>query len=99
MYEIESAEARGLRMKDTSAPFHAFTREGGAVELARQFLVIAEQVADFSCTHADVTGRHVHIRTDHLIEFTHKGLTELHHLVVALAANREVRTALAAAHR
>ena len=27
MYEIESAEARGLRAKDTSVPFDAFTRE------------------------------------------------------------------------
>ena len=99
MYEIESAEACGLRTEDRSAPFHALTREGGTVELACQFFVIAEQVADLAGTHADVTSRHVHIRTDYLVEFAHKGLTELHYLVVALATDREIRAAFSAAHR
>ena len=87
MYEIESAEACGLRTEDRAAPFHALTRKGGAVELARQFLVIAEQIADLTGTYADVAGGHVHVRTNHLIQLAHEGLTELHHLVVALAAD------------
>ena len=96
--EIECAEARSLRTQDAAAPLHALAREGGTVELAGQFLVVAEEVAYLAGTDSNVAGRHVHIRSDDLIEFAHKGLTELHHLVVALAANREIAAALAAAH-
>ena len=99
MYEIEGTIACSLRTEDGAAPFHAFTRQGGTVELARQFLVVAEQVADLAGSHADVTGRHVHIWPNHLIEFAHEGLTEFHHLIVALAADREVRASFATAHR
>ena len=99
VYEIEGTITSSLRTQDATTPLHAFTRQRSTMELARQFLVIAEQIADFATTHTDIAGRHVHIRTDDFIQFTHKGLTESHHLIVALAADAEVAAALATAHR
>ena len=90
VYEVEGAEACSFRTEDRTAPFHALTCESCAVELACQFLIIAKEVSDFTGAYADITSRHIHVWADDLIEFAHKGLTELHHLVVALAANREV---------
>ena len=64
----------------------------------RQFLVHAKHEAHFASSHADVAGGHVGVGTDVAAQLQHEGLTESHHLGVALAARREVATALAATH-
>ena len=69
------------------------------MELTGQLFVVAEEIAYLAGTHANIAGGHIHIRTYHLIQLAHKRLTETHHLVVALATDREVGTALAATHR
>ena len=69
------------------------------MELTGQFLVIAEEITNLTGTNTDVASRHVHVWANHLIQFAHKGLTELHDLVVALTTDAEVRAALTATHR
>ena len=64
-----------------------------------QFLILPEQITNFACAYADVTSGHIFVRTDMTIELCHESLAEFHHLIIALAADREVRTAFATAHR
>ena len=97
MHEVEGAIACGLRTEDRTAPFHALTGEH-ALELMGELLILSEQVADLTGTHADVTCRHILVGTDMTVELCHESLAELHHLIVALATDREIRSALAAAH-
>ena len=69
------------------------------MELAGEAFVLSEEITDLTGSHADITSRHVHVRTDDLVQLSHKRLAELHYLVVALTADREVRTSLTTAHR
>ena len=98
VYKVQSAEARCLGAQDGATPFDALTRQGGTMELRGQFLVHAEEVADFASANTDVAGGYVHVRSDDLIKFAHECLTEAHDLGLALAAWREVTAALATAH-
>ena len=95
--KVEAAEACGLGSHETAAELQALAREHAA-PVARQLLVLAEEVAHLACADADVAGGHVDFGTDVAIQFVHEGLAEAHHLGVALAAGREVAAALAAAH-
>ena len=90
VYEVKGSESCGLRAQDTAAPFHALARECGTMELASEALILSEEVTDLTGSHADITSRHVHVGTDDLVQLSHKRLAELHHLVVALTADREV---------
>ena len=98
VHEVECAVARGLRPQDRAAPFAALTSEH-PLELVCQLLVLAEEVAYLPGSNADVASRHVLIGADMPVELCHKRLTELHHFIVALASDREVRATLSAAHR
>ena len=64
-----------------------------------KLLVLTEHVAYLTTTYTYVTSRNVLVRTNVTIQFVHKCLAETHHLSVALATRREVRTSLATAHR
>ena len=64
-----------------------------------QFLVHAEEVANLACANADVASGNVLVGTDVTVKLCHEGLAETHNLSVAASAQREVRAALAAAHR
>ena len=57
------------------------------MELTRQLLVVAKQVADLTGTYADIACGYVHVGANHLVKLAHEGLTELHHLIVALATD------------
>ena len=98
MHEIQGSIASSLGTQDRAAPFHALTGKD-TLELMSQFLVLSEQITNFACAYADVTSGHIFVRTDMTIELCHESLAELHHLVVALAADREVGAAFATAHR
>ena len=65
----------------------------------RDALVLAEQVADFACAHADVAGRHVGVLADVVVERGHEALAEPHDFAVAATLGIEVRAALGAADR
>ena len=56
--EVERAVARSLGTQYGAAPLHALAGEH-ALELVRQLLVLAVQVAYLAGTHADVAGGHV----------------------------------------
>ena len=98
VHEVQCAVSRSLGPQYRAAPFHALACEH-ALELVRQFLILSVQIAYLTGSYADVASRHILVRTDMAIQLCHKCLTELHHLVVALATDREVRSALAATHR
>ena len=99
MDKIEGTITCGLRTQDRASPLHALTRQGSAMELTGNSLILSEEVADFTGTYADVAGRYVHIRTDNFVKLCHKRLAELHHLVVTLASDREIGTAFTTTHR
>ena len=56
----------------------------------RKTLVLAEQVADFTCTNTDITGRNIGIGANVMVELSHKGLAEPHHLTVRFTLGIEV---------
>ncbi len=64
-----------------------------------ELLVLAEQVAYLATANTDVAGGNVLVRTDHAVQLVHECLAEAHHLSVALAARREIRTTLCTTHR
>ena len=63
-----------------------------------ELLVLSEEETYLASTYADVAGRHVNVGTDMAVELVHESLAEAHHLSLALAAGREVGTALGTAH-
>ena len=97
VYEIEGTVARGLRPQDRAAPFHSLACQY-ALELMRQPFILSVEIAYLPGSYTDVASGHILVWTDMAIQFRHECLTELHHLVVALAADGEIRSALAAAH-
>ena len=96
--EVHVTVTRSFGTDERTAELKSLAGEYTA-EFMGQFLIHAEHVADFASAYADITGRHIGIGTDMAIEFEHEGLAETHHLGVALAARREIGTALATAHR
>ena len=95
--EVETAEASSLRAHERAAIFEALAGEHAA-PVARELLVLSEEVANLAGTYTDITGRHVDFRTDVAVELAHEGLAEAHDLGIALAADAEVAAAFAAAH-
>ena len=89
MHEIQSTVSCCLWTQDRASPFHALTGEH-ALELMGQFLILSEQITNLTCTYTDITSWYVLVGTDMTVELCHESLTELHHLIVALAADREV---------
>ena len=64
-----------------------------------ELLVHAEQIANLSAAYADIACGNVLIRTDVAIELSHECLAETHNFSVGASTDREVRAALASAHR
>ena len=64
-----------------------------------ELLVLSEEITNLTATYTDITSGYVLIGTDHAIEFVHECLAETHHLSVALATGREVRSTLGTTHR
>ena len=96
-HKVEAAEAGCLGADETAAEFEVLAGEH-AGEIARETLVLSEEITDFSGTDADIAGGDVDFGADVTIEFGHERLAEAHNLSVALATRREVGTAFAAAH-
>ena len=96
--EVHVTVTRSFGTDERTAELKSLAGEYAA-EFMGQFLIHAEHVTDFASAYADITGRHIGIGTDMAIEFEHESLAETHHLGVALAARREIGTALATAHR
>ena len=96
-HKVEAAEAGCLGADETAAEFEVLAGEH-AGEIARETLVLSEEITDFAGTDADIAGGDVDFGADVTIEFGHERLAEAHNLSVALAARREVGTAFAAAH-
>ena len=71
--------------------------EGGV--LIDDALVLAEEEADLTGTHADVAGGSIGELADVAVELGHEALAEAHDLGVGLALGVKVAAALAAAHR
>ena len=96
MDKVAKAKAGGFLPGKGTAPGeplagqHAFIQAGDP-------LILAVQEADFPGTHADVSGRHVHVLAHMAVQLGHKALAETLHFVVALALGVKVAAALAAA--
>ena len=96
--KVECAEACSLRTEDTTSPLQALTRKGGSVELRGELLVHAKEITYLASTYTYITGRHVHIGANDLVELHHKCLAETHNLCIALTTGSKVGTSLATAH-
>ena len=94
--DVEQAVACGLGTGQAAAVAQSLSGEHALV-LAAEALVLAEQVADLPAAHTDVTGGHILVGTDVLVELRHEALAEGHDLPVGLALGVEVSAALAAA--
>ena len=97
IYEVKPAKARGLGAHERAAIFEALAGEHSA-PVARELLVLPEEITYLAGAYADVAGRHINLGTDVAEQLAHEGLAEAHDLGIALAAGAEVRAALAAAH-
>ena len=97
--KVECTITCSLWAQDRAAPFHALTGEGCSMELTGELLVHAKQIANLSTTNADITGRNIHIRTNHLVQLAHECLAETHNLGIALTTGSKVGSALTATHR
>ena len=71
---------------------HAFVTAG-------DFLILTEQIADFSAADADVARGHVGVRADDFIKLGHKALAETHDFVITFTFGVKVGAAFAAAYR
>lgn len=95
--EVHAAVARGFRTDQGTAPVQALAGQH-ACELVAETLVLAEHIADFAATDADVTSGNVCVGADVASEFGHEALAETHYFIGALALRIEVGAAFAAAH-
>src|SRR5699024_6135647 len=89
--------AGGLLPHERAAPVQALAGEHAGLVPVGEALVLAEEVADLTRTHADVAGGDVGVLAHVAVQLGHEGLAEAHDLAVAAAVRVEVRTALAAA--
>ena len=96
--EIGCAEAGGLGTDERSAVGQTFARQHAVFVDARQFLVCAEEIADFSAAHAHVARGNIYAGADVAVKFVHETVAEAHDFVVGFARGIEVAAALAAAH-
>ena len=79
--KVDIAVASGFRAYQRASEFKAFAGKRAGV-LARHLLVHAIHVAHFASANADVAGRHVAVGAKVAPQFSHKCLTEAHHLHV-----------------
>lgn len=84
-HKVETAEAGGLGTHQTTAEFEILSGEY-AGEITRETLVLSEEVADFSCSYADIACGNVDFGADVAIKLGHKRLAEAHNFGIALAA-------------
>ena len=94
--KVDAAVPGGFLAGQRAAPFEALAGEH-AFKAGGQALVLAEHVADFAGSHADVSGGHVDGAADVAEGFRHEGLAETHDFGVGLALGIEVAAALGAA--
>ena len=94
--QVQQTVAGSLGSGQGAAVGQALTGEHAFVQIP-DALVLAEQVADFPAAYADVTGGHVGIGADVLVQLGHEALAERHHFPVGLALGVKVRAAFAAA--
>ena len=58
----------------------------------------AEEKSDFAGADAEITGRHVDLRSDMAVEFAHERVAEIHHFQFGFALGVKIASAFAAAH-
>ena len=95
--EVEGTETGCFGTEARAAEFHTFTCERTGV-FASQFLIHTIHITDFTSSYADVTGRHIHVRSEMTPQLQHKCLAETHDFSITLSAWREIGTAFTATH-
>ena len=95
--EVAQAIAGGLGPGERTAEGQALAGEHSGLAGVFQPLVLAEEIADLPCTHADITGGHIGKLANVTVQLRHKALAEAHDLGVRLALGVKVAAALAAA--
>src|SRR5512141_685325 len=97
--EVGAAVPGRLGAHLAAAPDQPLPGENARLELARQALVLPEQVPDLAAAHPDVARGDVRVLADDPPQLRHEALAEPHHLVVRLPLRVEVRPPLGAADR
>ena len=97
VHKVGQAVAGGLGTGERTTKGEALAGEDAA-PLVSQALVLTEKVGNLAAANAQVAGGNVGVGANVAIELGHKGLAEVHDLVVGLALGVKVGTALAAAH-
>ena len=95
--EVAQAIAGGLGPGERTAEGQALAGEHSGLAGVFQPLVLAEEIADLPCTHADITGGHIGKLANVTVQLRHKALAEAHDLGVRLALGVKVTAALTAA--
>ena len=96
--EVNATVACCLGANQTTAEREPLARHH-AVELVLQTLVLAKQIADLTCSNANIAGWHVFIGANVTEQLRHHRLTKAHDLVVAFPFWIEVGTTFSATHR
>ena len=97
LHEVEKAVPGRLRTRQAPPEIDTFSGQNARIIGIPNTLVLTEEVADLTTANANITCGDIDIQSDVAVEFRHKALAELHHLVVRLAVRIEVRAAFAAA--
>ena len=97
-HEVHDAVAGGLGATDAATKIDTLAGDGSGEGVGEAF-VLAEEVADLTASNADVTGGHIGVRSDVVVEFRHERLTKAHDLAVAFLLGIEIGPALGATHR
>ena len=96
--KVNTPVACGFGANQAPTELQAFASQY-TVKLILKSLVLPEQVTDFTSPNANVTRRHVFVRSNMPKQFGHHRLAKTHHLVVAFSLGVEICSSLSAAHR
>ena len=89
--EVYKTVAGTFRSEQTSTKAERLSRQNPG-ELVTYFLVLAKQLTNFSCSHANVPSRDIRILADVPLELRHERLAETHHFVVGLTLGVIIRS-------
>ena len=97
--EVRCAVSCCFGANEGAAVAQTFAGENAVFVRTDDFLVLTEEITDFSSTNAHVACWNVHVGADVAIKLVHKRLAETHNFSVALAGGIKVCAALCTAHR
>ena len=97
LHEINSSISGCFGADGAATELHTFAGQNANKAIGNSF-ELAEHIADFSATHANIARRYIGIFTNVTVQLVHERLAEPHNLKLAFALWIEVGTAFCPAH-